>query len=111
MKALVAARALWGLTLLVAPGAVLRDLPHERVDVAARLFARLLGARHLAEAAVLGRRHSAGWILGGAAVDTTHAATMAALAFVRPERRLLATANALAAAAMATAGVVEARRA
>lgn len=113
MSPLTAIRAGWGAALLIAPGAVLRDLPHQRIDRPARAFARVLGARQLAQAALAGRRRgrasSRGWILTGAAVDATHAATMLALALLRPDRRKLALANVALASAFAAAGVHQAR--
>jgi len=102
------ARTLWGAALLIAPGAVLSDLPHQRIDRPARAFARILGARHLIEAAITGRRHTREWILAGATVDATHAATMAVLAWLRPSRRELALTNAATATMLAAAGVYEA---
>lgn len=108
-RALIGVRAVAGVTLLLAPGAVLGDLPHRRIDGAARAFARVLGARHLLEAGMLWRRHSHRWILVGVGIDATHAATMAALALARPDERGLALTNALTASALAGAGVAASR--
>ena len=58
LRLLIGARTLWGAALLIAPGAVLSDLPHQRIDRPARAFARILGARHLIEAAITSRRHT-----------------------------------------------------
>lgn len=91
--------------LLIAPGRLLGDLPHQRVDRAARGFARVLGARHLVEAAVLARRHTHDWILAGAAVDATHAVSMVLLAWLRPARRELALASAASATLVAACSV------
>lgn len=110
MRVLIGVRAIAGAALLLAPGAVLGDLPHRRIDAAARVFARVLGARHLLEAGVLWRRHSHRWILVGAGVDATHAATMATLAVVRPDERGLALTNALTASVLAGAGVAASRQ-
>ena len=109
MRALSAIRAGWGAALLIAPGAVLRELSHQRIDHSARVFARILGARDLAQAAIAQRRPGRGWIFAGAAVDATHAATMVALAALRPDRRRLALTNAATAIAFAAAGLYEAR--
>jgi hypothetical protein len=112
VRRLVWIRAGYGIVLMLAPGVVLRGLPHRRIDGAARAFARLLGARHLVQAAVTIRGgYGPGWILAGAAVDGAHLACVIALAVARPDRRLLASANALAAAVFAAAGVIEADRA
>jgi hypothetical protein len=105
MAALVGLRVVAGAALLIAPGAVLGDLPHQRIDGAARAFARILGARHLVEAAVLWRDHTHRWVLLGAGVDATHAATMLALAVARPDERRLALTNAVTASALAGAGL------
>lgn len=110
LRLLTAVRALWGTVLLGAPVAVLRDLPHERIDRPARMVARVLGVRHLTEAAVTGRRNSSTLIRAGAIVDAIHAATFAALAALRPDRRKLALTNVATASALAAAGVIESRR-
>jgi hypothetical protein len=103
-------RLLWGFALLLAPGALLGEWPDARVDRRARVFARLLGTRQLAQALVLSKRGGPGWIAAGAAVDTTHAATMVALAVVDRRRRALASANALTATTFALAGAYQAWR-
>ena len=108
LRLLIGARTLWGVALLIAPGAVLSDLLHQRIDRPSRAFARILGARHLIEAVITGRRHTRGWILIGVAVDATHVATMAVLAWLRPDRRELALTNAATATMLAVAGVYEA---
>ncbi len=104
---LVALRVLWGTVLLIAPEVVLRDLPHQRLGRGARVFARVLGARHLIQAAITGREGTRRWVLAGAAVDATHAATMAVLAALRPDRRKLALTNVATATALAAAGFLE----
>jgi hypothetical protein len=109
VRALTAVRLLYGSVLLLAPGAVLHELPHGRVDWRALAVARVLGARHLLQAAVVGHG-SERWLRAGAVVDAGHAATMVALAALRPERRALAGANALVAASLAAGGIVESRR-
>ncbi len=110
MRALVGLRAVAGAVLLVAPGQVLGDLPHRRIDGGTRAFVRVLGARHLAEAAVLWRHDTHRWVLAGAAVDATHAATMLVLAAIRPNDRRLALVNSLTASVLAGAGVVASQR-
>ena len=107
---LTAVRVLWGTVLLAAPELTLGKLPHHRIDGAARGVARVLGARHLIQAAVTGRAGNRRWVAAGATVDATHAATMAALAVLRPDRRKLALSNVATAAALAVAGVAEVRR-
>jgi hypothetical protein len=109
MAALIGVRVVAGTALLVAPGRVLGDLPHQEIKGAARAFARILGARHLVEAAVLMRDPSHRWALLGAGVDGLHAATMFGLAATRPDERRLALTNAVTASALAVAGVTVGR--
>ncbi len=90
-----------GAPLLIAPGTLLGNLPNERVDRRARGLARVLGARHLAEAAILAARHTHDWIRAGAAVDATHAASMLLLAWLRPAQRELALSSAAGATLLA----------
>ncbi len=108
MSPLIVIRVAWGAALLLAPGRVLRALPHQQIDRRARVFARVLGARDVAQAALIARRPTRGWILAGVAVDATHATTMVALALLRPGRRKLALANLMTASAFAIAGVHQA---
>lgn len=91
-----------GTVLLAAPETVLSYGGLKQTSRIERAFVRVLGARHLLEMAALTRRHTPRWILASAAVDGTHALTMAALAAMRPTRRELALAN-LATEAMLTA--------
>jgi hypothetical protein len=97
--------------LVLAPERVLRGIPGLECDSRALLFARALGARHLLEGLVLRRHPSREWILAGALVDATHAATMLALAVARPRRRAGALASAATACAFAAAGTNVARSA
>ena len=109
LRLLVGARFVLGSLLLATPAQILGPVSHRRIGAGEQAVARLLGARNLIEAAVVARRRSRGWLLAGAAVDSTHAVSMITLAAVRPDRRRLATASALAAAVTATAGIVAAR--
>ena len=101
---LVLVRAVYGTILLVAPhtAGVAGDGPPGRGAV---LFARVLGARHLAEAAALATHRSEGWRVAGACVDGVHAASAVALALLVPARRRLLLGNAALAAAFAAAGL------
>ncbi len=109
MSPLTVIRCAWGAVLLIAPGAVLRAVPHQRIDRPVRVFTRVLGVRHLAQAAIVGPRPTRGWILTGAAVDAAHASTMVALALLAPDRRRLAATNVATASAFAAAGLYQAR--
>jgi hypothetical protein len=110
LRALIGVRFAAGVALLLFPDRVLGDLPHRRIDGAARAFARVLGVRHILEAVVLWRRPTHAWVELGAAVDGVHAATMAGLAVAKRQDRRLATANAVTAGALAAAGLAEGRR-
>jgi hypothetical protein len=104
MRLLPCVHATNGTLLLLSPPFLTRAIStteHEATTVA---FVRLLGARHLLQAAVLSRRRSRSWAIASAIVDATHGATMIALAVRKPDRRRLAAASALAAIALAAAG-------
>ncbi|MGI8903362.1 MAG: hypothetical protein ACR2IP_06850 [Solirubrobacteraceae bacterium] len=109
MNRLTLVRAAWGAALLLAPGTVLRAAPHQQIDHPARTVARVLGARDLAQAAVISRRPTRTWILAGTGVDATHATTMVALALLKPNRRTLALSSAATASAFVLAGVHQAK--
>ena len=108
-RLLAAGRILLGALLLAAPAAVLGRILGRRAGVGERRAAQLLGARNVVEGAVVATHRGRGWLLAGAAVDSTHVLSMIALAAVRAEHRRLATASALVATATATAGLVAAR--
>jgi hypothetical protein len=105
VRVLIGLHVCLGAPLLMVPSRVVGALPHQRIDRSVRLFARILGARHLAEAAVLARRHTHDWILAGAAVDATHALCMLLLARLEPAQRKLALTNAAGAACLAACSV------
>ncbi len=77
--AVAGARAAWGLALVAVPGPMVR-LAGGEDSARARGVARVLGARHVAQAALVGAGWGpATWPLGPAA-DAAHAATAVALA-------------------------------
>jgi hypothetical protein len=82
-----------------------------RVDRRARAVVRILGARYLAQAAMISSapRTPLAPVIG-AAVDVMHALSMVALAAVDRRRRRLALADAGAATAFAAAGWRSAHR-
>jgi hypothetical protein len=105
---LFAARALYGGALVLAPRHALGVRVGE-LDGRMRTFARVLGARNLAEAALLRAHPSRGWALAGAAVDATHAATMVIVAAIDRRGRAIALTSALVASAFAAWGARSAR--
>jgi hypothetical protein len=108
---LICIRLIVGAGLLVAPSALQAKLLRQGLDRLALAFTRILGARHLAQAVLMTRRHTRDWILAGAAVDASHAATMAILAGLRPERRAFALTSAACATMFASTGIYATRHA
>lgn len=74
------ARAGWGLALLLAPGPVLRHVHGVRVDRTSLVVARVLGARHLAQAVLSGVDPSPEVLAMGVWVDGAHATSAVGLA-------------------------------
>ena len=107
LRAVIAIRAATGCGLLLFPESIVSAIePRGRVDRATVIAARVLGARHLAEAAVLADRPSPGVLFGGAAIDAIHAASMVAVARLSPTHRRPALASAGSAAGFAAVGAV-----
>jgi len=98
--ALPALHALLGTALLVAAGRLLRAVG-DPGDRPARFAARVLGARHLVQAAALAGSGGPAATRAGAAVDGLHAASMAALGLAVPGHRRAALASGAVAAWMA----------
>jgi hypothetical protein len=106
---LPALHGLLGGVLLVAPGPLLRGVggPSDKVT---RVVARVLGARHLAQAVALRRRHDRTAVGVGATTDVLHSASMLALASVSRPHRRVALASSIVAAALAAIELGSARR-
>ena len=100
-----AIRIALGTMLLLVPDSVLRTVGAGPSDARTRRVARVLGARQLLQGSLAVRYRSRSSVLGGAAVDATHAATMLALATRRPDYRRPAIASALSAGCFAVAGL------
>jgi hypothetical protein len=104
------ARVAWGVVLLVAPDRVLAlshgDDPHDRT---ARRVLRILGCRHLAQAAIelVGPRPAVQYL--GAGVDGIHALTSAGLAAVDRRWRRSAVIDAAVASGFAIGTAVTAK--
>ncbi len=107
-------RAGYGVGLVAVPGALI-GLAGERPGRRACVVARVLGVRHLVQAAitVAAERTDPGSAVvlgGGAAVDLLHAASMLALGAVDPHVRRVALADAVVETGFAAAGAWAAAR-
>jgi hypothetical protein len=120
-EAWAAARACYGAALCVAPAALLRlagapgggAAAYPAGDPAgpwARDVLRVLGTRHLAQAAVSARWPTPRILAGSAAADLAHAASMIGLAALDPRRRRVAIIDVLIETTFAAAGIAAARR-
>lgn len=97
-------RAAWGLSLLAAPRFVLTHVHHVDVDTKTLVVARILGARHLTQAALSGVNPSADVLAMGAWVDAAHSATALALAALDRTRARAGLSDAAVAALFGAAG-------
>jgi hypothetical protein len=103
-------RATYGAALLCAPGAAIFVCTGRPASPAARAVARLLGARHLAQAALTAGAPGAVALGIGAQVDLAHSASMLALAVADRPLRRAGLADGMVAAVFAAAGMADARR-
>jgi hypothetical protein len=103
------ARAAYGAALLCAPGYLIAAATGCPASRRARVTARVLGARHLAQAAICGAMPVRGLIEAGTAVDSLHAASMFVLASADRDRRAALLADALVATAFAAAATAALR--
>ena len=90
------------------PGLTIRLATGRPVSRRACRVARLLGARHLAQATLTAFVPLPGVFAAGAAVDALHAASMLMLAGVQRAARRTAVTDAVAEAALAAAGLAAA---
>jgi hypothetical protein len=97
------ARASYGAALLCAPGPIIGVVTGQPPSPRARQVARVLGVRHLAQAAVTAVNAGPEVVTLGVVVDLLHAASMFALAALVPDLRRAELADALAATALAVA--------
>lgn len=89
VRPLELARGTWGLALLAAPRRVLAAVGERVPDRRTVVVTRVLGGRHLVQAAVTGLAPSRAVLADGAWVDGVHALTSLALAVGdRPRARL-----------------------
>jgi hypothetical protein len=97
------ARAGYGVALLCAPGPMIGVVTGQPPSRRARQVARVLGVRHLAQAAITALNPGPEVVALGVVVDLLHAASMFAFAAVVPDLRRAELADALAATALAVA--------
>lgn len=111
MNRFAAVRAAYGALLLCAPDPVVRLYAGYPADRQIRMVARLLGARHLAQAVGTGGTPGRTALALGVEADLAHAASMIALAAWDRSRARAALVDAAGAASFALAGALMARRA
>jgi hypothetical protein len=97
------ARAGYGAALLCAPGPMIGVVTGKPPSRRARQVARVLGVRHLIQAAVTALNPGPEVVALGVVVDLLHAASMFAFAAVVPDLRDAELVDALAATALAVA--------
>lgn len=102
---LEAARAAWGAALLIGPGTVLEHVHGVRADSRSTAVARVLGARHVAQAALSGARPAPSVLALGVWADAAHAGTGLIFAAADRARARAALIDAAVAAGWAAAGL------
>ncbi|MBE1552144.1 hypothetical protein GGC64_006231 [Mycobacterium sp. OAS707] len=110
MRALTVLRAVVGATYLLVPQWIPGLLWGLRLDSRARLVVRILGARHLLQAAVLAASARPLILRLGSVVDALHATSMLGLAAVDDRRRRAALGDAAVASSLAAAGWAQAQQ-
>ena len=107
-RALSLTRAAYGAALLCAPGAVISRCTGQPASTRTRAVVRVLGSRHLIQAAVTARAPSNLVLRAGVLVDLAHAASMLALGAVGQPLRRTPLADGLVAAIFAALGAASA---
>jgi hypothetical protein len=102
-----ALHTVWGGVLVCVPAPLFRLTGAAPSPVACRLL-RVLGARHLAQAAVTAARPGPASLRAGSVVDILHAASCAGLAVADPRWRRPAVLGGLSATALAATGLAAA---
>ena len=98
------ARATYGAALVLAPGPTIRIATCRHPSRRACRVARVLGTRHLIQAALTAAAPGPAVLAMGGQVDAVHTASMLLLAAVSPAERRAALTDALAEAAFAAVG-------
>ena len=111
MRYVTVGRAAYGLSLLLAPGGLMRIASGRTMGRAPKVVGRILGARHLVQAFVMRRAGTRNWLLAGTAIDAAHALSMIWLATLDRGYRRPAALDALLATGLAINGLREARNA
>ena len=109
-RQLATARTAWGALLVLAPAVPLRALTGGREPAGGPTLLRLLGARHLLQAALTMAAPTRGTLRLGAVADALHAASGLAFAAIDDRERRAALLDAAVAAAWAAASVLAAPR-
>lgn len=99
-----AVRAVWGAALMISPRTILEHVHGVRADSRSIAIARILGARHLTQAALSGIRPTPAILALGVWVDTVHAGTALTLAAADHARARAGITDAAVAAGWAAAG-------
>ncbi|HEY2507554.1 MAG TPA: hypothetical protein VGI58_13655 [Streptosporangiaceae bacterium] len=103
-------RAGYGAVLVCLPGPLIAMVTGKPVTSRTVVVARVLGVRHLAQAAICGLVPAPGVVRAGAAVDGLHAASMLAAAAAEPGLRRATLADSGIATAFASAALATLRR-
>ena len=103
-RAIEVARALWGAALMIGPRTVLEQVHGVRADSRSIAVARVLGARHLTQAALSGIRPTPAVLALGVWVDAVHAGTALTFAAADHARARAWITDAAVAAGWAGAG-------
>jgi hypothetical protein len=107
--AVPALHAAWGAVLVCIPARLLELTGGVPSPTASRVL-RVLGARHLSQAAITAARPGPAALRMGSAVDMLHAASCAGLALADARWRRAAALGCFGATALAAAGLAAARR-
>jgi len=103
-RGLQAVRAAYGAALVLAPGPAIRLATRRHPSRRTCRVARVLGTRHLVQAALTAAAPGPGMLAIGGQVDAVHTASMLLLTAVSRGGRRAALADALVEAALAAAG-------
>lgn len=104
IRAIELVRAGWGAVLLTAPAEMLDHIHGVRVDRKALVVTRILGARHLTQAALSGVNPGPEVLAAGVWVDAVHSATALGLAVLDRRRARGGVTDAAVAASWAVLG-------